>query len=378
MKGNTVLALPTPMPLLQLAAALSGDEVALREIAATPHRSAAAIEHRLAPALYRRASRVQPPISLPQAWRTSFQRSTARHMLFEQHLRSVAQHLGKAGVAWLPIKGLDLCSRTFEFREDRPAGDIDILIRRQDLSATRDALNRAGWQDAFGGPRYERFLRDEGYCWLAAQPDGCQLEVHFRFWGTVPEGYEEELFGRSLEDPLLGPSARRPSLDDAYLLTAVHAWMSPPPRPLIHWWDLESIAAHSPQKNGKGISRLAARWQLQLPVAIAASQTAALWPRSFHGDIAGNLSGSLRRAEKRSFHRARIGGSDAVTLAGLTFARLLARRPSRSGWRALGRRVWAHPGVVARETPERWSWPRRRLGHLWRRLGLPGPGAIPG
>lgn len=364
------IGLPTPDELHLLVAALSGDDSSLNKVASNLDPQTVAQSHRLGPALYRLASGRQPPQSLPAPWRLTFQQSTARHLLFQQHLRLVGEQLAESGIPWLPIKGLDLCSRTYVNPEDRPAGDIDILVPPEKLAQARSALERTGWKGAFEGHRYESFLADEGYCWLATQPDGSQLEVHFRFWGMIPDGFQGDLFHRSQEAPSLGPTARRASLEDAYLLAAVHAWMTSPPRPLLHWWDLERIAAKEPQALAHQVPELARQWHLELPVALAAAQAATLWPDGVHGEIAVQLVSGLRQPERLVFRRAKQGGSDSISLPRITLARLFASRPSRSGWNALGRRLWAHPGIVDRETPEQWRWPVRRLVHLGRRAKL--------
>ncbi|MCH9647218.1 MAG: nucleotidyltransferase family protein [Deltaproteobacteria bacterium] len=363
--------LATPDEFRLLVDALQGDRSALEKAAASLEPGPIARFHRLGPALARRAFQQQPPLATPAPWRLAFQQSTARQLLFQRHLLLVGEQLAESRIPWLPIKGLDLCSRVYGSPEDRPAGDIDILVPPDRLAEARTALESSGWKGAFHGHRYESFLADEGYCWLAAQPDGSQLEVHFRFWGMIPEGYPGDLFQRSLEAPSLGASARRAGLEDAYLLAAVHAWMTPPPRPLLHWWDLERIAAKEPQGIGQQVPRLARQWHLELPVALASAQAATLWPDKVHGAIAKQLVSSLRRPERLVFNRAKREGSDSISLPRMTLARLCASRSSRSGWKALGRRLWAHPGIVDRETPERWQWPVRRLVHLGRRVGLP-------
>ena len=46
----------------------------------------------------------------------------------------------------------------------------------------------------------------------------------------------------AMADPSLPAGGRRLELHHAYLAAAVHAWLSPPPRGVGIWWDLERIA----------------------------------------------------------------------------------------------------------------------------------------
>ncbi len=357
---------PVPKDLRLLVQALGGDRQALERAAGLETRTVR--DHRLEPALYLRALELGPGFAAPAGWRSSFQQTVARQLLFERHLQRIGKLLAAAGIPWLPIKGLDLCSRIYRQPEERPAGDIDILVQPQHLQAARRALEEEGWCAAFHGDRYEAFLRDEGYCWLTAQPDGTQLEVHFRLWGMAPEAYGESLFARATADPSLGATGHRPSLEDAYLLAAVHVWMSSPPRPLLQWLDLHLLARAASESFPGKVLDLARQWHLDLPVALAAAQTRALWPSEVQNHIAQGLSSELRPLERRLFQRAEREGADGISLGALTLTRLLSRRRSRSGWRAVSRRIWAHPGIVERESPTTSTWPLRRLGHLWRRV----------
>lgn len=341
-----------------LAVALEGpkDEAreALRELASLSDLEALAFHHRLAPALARRLE--APPAPLAAA----LHRTAAIGLATELELHQAGEALDGEGLAWVVIKGCDLRSRVYARREDRPVGDVDLLVPREDLAGARRALEAAGWRSRAAGPRYERFLRDEGYCWQAHRPGGPLLEVHFRLWGLVPGALAEEILRARRSEP------PRPCPAHAYLLAALHAWMDPPPRPLATWWDLQRLAAETTTPAlVEGIVRACREHQLQLPVALAACQAAALWPgASAHSSVAEVLALELRTTEARLYRRFLSHGETAVTLGRLTLARLLARRPSRSGWRAVLRRLWAHPGVVERATEEGTPWFARRLQYF--------------
>ena len=298
----------------------------------------------------------------------------AAHRLGLDHaLAGVAVALGAAGVDWAPLKGYDLGGRVYRSPEERPTGDLDVLIAGADLDRARRALEAAGWRCRYPGPRAWRYLQEEGYAWPMVDAGGVLLELHVRLWASLPAGAGAELRSRWLRAPELGATAHRLQAEDAYLLAAVHTWLHSAPRPLLDAWDLDRLAAHLTPARAEAVVARAMAWQVQLPVGLAAAWAQALWPGAGPGAtnraIADRLLTSLRQPERRLLRRARQQGIDAVSPAAMALARLLAGRPSRGGWRTALRRVWAHPGVVEQESWGAHSWPRRRLGHLLMQLG---------
>jgi len=380
------VSFPVPQEHLLLVSALGGDEEALHTLLLHPDGKTLARRHRLRQALSLRLpsglSQEGQGEALRKDWRQALTASAGHHLLLEHHLKRIGTSLGEAGIPWMPFKGMDLASRVYDQAAERPMSDIDLLLHRSGGEEALPLLFELGWRDPFAHPRHERFLRDEGYCWTLVHEDGSALEVHFRLWGMVPGAWSDAVLERGLAALDLGSSARRPRLADAYLLAAVHAWMSPAPRPLLTWWDLERIHARVLSDDetiafASEVQEEAQRWDLQLPVALAAGHAAALWPEtslgsSCHREIYSGLQATLRWPERRVLHKARSHGSDASTLTAITLARLLARRRGRTGLGGAWRRLWSHPGIVGRETPESWPWPARRLWRQLKTFGFPG------
>ncbi len=117
--------------------------------------------------------------------RRQAQRAAATQLLVQTDLERLSSALDR--IPWMLFKGCDLASRAFARPDHRPVADIDILIREHDLEQARSALEAAGWSALYDGPRSERYLKSEGYCWQAVRPGGSVLEVHYRLWGSVPE-----------------------------------------------------------------------------------------------------------------------------------------------------------------------------------------------
>jgi hypothetical protein len=342
---------------------------ALATLAADPAGAALAKLHRVGPALALRARRLGIEGPAVDSWRRSLLGVTAHRLRIEDRLAVLGTTLGVAGISWLPIKGCDLGPRVYEQPEERPVGDVDVLIAEEDYLRARRALEEAGWRSLIPGARVDAYLLEEGYAWQAVDPTGLLLEVHHRLWGMVPPGLAPALLSAAVPDGALGPTARRLPLAHAWLVAAVHVWLNPPPRPLLAVWDLERIAAAAGPDLADEAVRLAMEWDLELPVALSAAYASGLWASDPNRRIADRLMDTLRPVERLAARRALEGGVESASLESIVLARLLSFRPSRAGWRSLVRRIWAHPGIVEMETPSGRSWPARRLSHVLKAFG---------
>lgn len=348
-----------------LADALVGDRSSLERLAADPAAGEIAHRHRLSPALAVQARRLGLDGPAVAVWRRALMASAGFHLQVEERLAIAAAALADAGVVWAPLKGCDLATRIYAQPEERPLGDADLLIFPEDYPRARAALERAGWRSLAVGRRVERYLEEEGYAWQAVDDGGgVVLEIHVRLWGLVPEALGPTLLSAAVPDPR--GTGRRLTLPAAWLVAAIHGWLSPPPRPLLGAWDLHRIAALAEPDFADQLVGLAEGWELQLPAGLAAARTAALWDSPPNLEISRRLLRGLARPERLAAGRALARGADALGLGPLVLSRLLAGRPSRAGWRSLPRQVWAHPGVVEQETLGGRSWPARRLSHVFR------------
>jgi hypothetical protein len=349
-------------------AALGDDPDALERLARREDLADLARRHRLIGAL---GLRLGPYLGVTdlEPWVQTLRSETARSLLLDAHLQQLGRLLGEAAIPWMVFKGMDLRSRAYQHPIERPVADIDILLDHQQYSAAQSLLRKAGWADVFTRPDNERFLQEEGYCWNGRRPDGTCLEVHFRLWGLVPEDWSGALLERGLPAPELGPTARRPRWADAYLLAAVHLWMNPAPDTLLSFWDLEKITHAAPSGWAQEVAEQVRLWDLQLPVALAAAAAHSWWPASGHGECSRELLPSFSFWERRLFAAAERRQSwHRVSLKQIVLSRLLSKRRSRMGWKTLLRALWAHAGIVERETDPGKPWALRRWNHVTSRL----------
>jgi len=347
-------------------AAAEGDAAALALVADSAALNDLARASRLQPALALAAERLS--VEPHDEWRRQLQSAMTAWLLVERTAARVSEVLAAAGVRWAPIKGFDVGRRFYEPREQRSTSDLDLLIDTASLPRARQALESAGWSGLETGRRLERYLREEGYAWQAVGEASVLLEVHFRLWGAVPEGLEDEVLMESL-DALDPGGGRRLTPAHAFVLGAVHGWTQDLPRSLNDWRDLDRIARQEPRELAANVVAITRRWSLQLPVALSAAVVERLWSGDVSREILAALTPDLQRGEERLLRQLSADGIDAVSWSRIVWARLMAGRPSRAGWRTVWRRIWAHPGEVERVTPGEWSWARRRWHHLGMSVG---------
>ena len=347
-----------------MARAWDGDAESLERLALADSGGSIAGRHRAGPGLCRAAEAAG--VIPAESWTKSRLATAGRQMLLEDSLRSVGETLAAASIPWTPIKGLDLLTRrrpaVYDPPEDRPTTDLDLLIHESRLDHARLALAEFGARDLTSGPRGERYLRDEGYAWQAALPSSALLEVHFRLWAQVhPDLADALLDAAEPTDDL--PDALRLRPAHAYLLAAVHAFTVEPPRGAGIWRDLAALARAYPDLVDR-VADDAERFDVQLPVRLAAILSAELWRSGPCAELADRLRPNLRGSERR------IADASAaeLPLSKLALARHAAGRRCRRGLvRAAWRRIWPHPGVVEAATTEGGWWPLRRLRFQLRR-----------
>jgi len=305
---------------------------------------------------------------------TLFNRNMRHNAVLRMRLKAARSEVGDAladaDIPWAPLKGMGLDPRLYKRPEARISTDLDVLVPPDHAVSSRNQLISHGWRSTETTGRSQRYVTREGYNWHLSSPDGLLLELHFRLWGGVPKEFAAYVFDRTQPAPEFGPTARRIDLADSYLIAAVHVWQTPPPRYLFLWWDLHRMASIMDDNDLHAAITRADHHGLQAFVALSAGTAADLWGHPNNRKIADELIKGLRPSERLAASALKRISPATASLGTLTLGRLLANRPSRSGWRAVTRQIWAHPGTVETNTPNTWSWPRRRLTHVARKLHL--------
>lgn len=342
-------ALGFPDDLRRLASGLAGGDGGSLDLRFSAADITMLQSNRVAAAVARRLRDSRPGNPVGSQLDALLYRAAGKVALLAHTLEMVGEAFARHRIEWAPIKGGDLAFRVYEQPEDRDVGDLDVLIREPDREAAIAALVDSGWVSAQERTAlWERYQREEGYCASFCHPNGLMLELHHRLWGAAPSGLPDEVMRDSRGAAELGKTARRAAPEHAFVMAALHAWMVPPRRPISTWWDLQRLTIQDDASLAGDVVTVASRWGLELPVGLAAVASASLWRSEALIAISSSLLARLRPSERILAWWCCKRGTDAVPYWSVVFARLLAGRPSRHGWRSVWRRVLPHPGLQSR------------------------------
>lgn len=356
-----------------VADAAAGDAGAVARLAASPDDSRAAVAaSRMGGILYSRALACEVDGPAVEEWGLVARSTAIRRMLLDQALFEVGGILDDAGVPWLPLKGMGLPEGTYERLEERPTSDLDLLVAPADFERAAGALREAGWTAVNSDPMAWQWTLEDGYNWQAVGTLPVVLELHFRLWGSITETFVLDLLRRTHAAPARGREALAIAPPDAAIIAAVHVWQTPVPRPLLFLWDLHRLVDHVLDQEGReALVSWGCQAGLQIYLALSLLCVTRLWPSEVNAALAHRCVGATRRFERRLLRRAAGRDWDRISLGHIVGARLLDRRPSRTGWRAPLRSVWPHPGLLATRYPDIPGRVRRRLRFLVSAAGHP-------
>jgi hypothetical protein len=233
--------------LLLECARATADPLRLRALAAGPLRwarlLALAERHGLGPLvawhLPRACADLVPDGTLARM-RDALQKKTALAVLLTGELHRLLGGFDARGIDAIPFKGPALAARLYGHVARRPFGDLDILVREEDVWRASEVLEAAGFVADFEIPEARRaaVLRDE-YVRLFRRAGGRLIvELH---WAIARRSFavrfdEATLWRRVRREVLQGRAVLAPSDEDLLLLLCVHG--------ARHTWDrLEGVAS---------------------------------------------------------------------------------------------------------------------------------------
>ncbi|HVG43352.1 MAG TPA: nucleotidyltransferase family protein [Longimicrobium sp.] len=182
--------------------------------------------HGMLPYLSRRVAAADGAAAHPSfaPVRAAFLENGVRALHLAGELANVAGILEAAGVASLAYKGPALAVQAYGDPSLRDYGDLDIVVRKDDLAAAEAALVRAGFQPLTAPGAGRAALLRVGHH-LQYRRDGVLVEVHWRF-GKAVFGFAEELSGlwdRAEAVEIRGRAVRALSVPDHLLALAIHS-----------------------------------------------------------------------------------------------------------------------------------------------------------
>lgn len=263
--------------------------------------------HRLLPLLHRNLDRWAPDLVPDEALaglRARAATSAARSLFLTAELRELTWLFEAHGIRSLPFKGPMLAQSAYGDLALRQLKDLDILVGRGDVARAGDLLRRRGYAPTVEPlPGAIAYPFEYQLCFVR-EADDAMVELH---WTVAPRDVMRpvglaELWPRVEQVTLAGAALAAPSLDDLFLILAVHGAKH-------RWHRLEMIAAltemlrESPI-DWEAVRARAARWRVRrmlrtalrlAGMLLAAPVPDALALDSSHDALAVDLAEQARR-----------------------------------------------------------------------------------
>jgi hypothetical protein len=185
--------------------------------------------HGTQPLLYQALVDVEDaaPSAEMSALNQRYQTNLHKALFLSRELIRICEHLSALDIDVMPYKGLALAETVYGDIALRQAGDIDLLIRPQDLARIRDAVRELGYTPHFTlSEAEERAYLKSGYeCAFDGTAGPNLLEVQ---WAIQPSFYAIDfdmgkLFQRAVTVTVAGHPMKTPSREDLLLVLSAHA-----------------------------------------------------------------------------------------------------------------------------------------------------------
>jgi Uncharacterised nucleotidyltransferase len=182
--------------------------------------------HRLIPAVHAALAR-STGAAVPGAIRDRAHVQACRCLRFTAELARIGESFDRRGIEFLAHKGPALAQVLYNDATLRQFGDLDLLLRPEDVARARPLLLELGYVPELSlSSRQQGFYLDAGYEYafgLGAEPHILEIQ-----WRIVPRFYSinfdiEALFGRSRAIEFAGASLRTVGREDLMLVLSVHA-----------------------------------------------------------------------------------------------------------------------------------------------------------
>ena len=180
--------------------------------------------HRVLPALHAALARTDRP---PSSLRVRAHKHAWRILHFTVELTKIARRFEEQGIQFLAHKGLALAQLLYREPAMRQFGDLDLIVRPQDVPRARTALIELGYEPELQlSSRQEISYLRAGYEYvfgLKAERNLIELQ-----WQILPRFCSikldiDALFGRSIQIQVDGLPLRTLGHEDQMLVLCVHA-----------------------------------------------------------------------------------------------------------------------------------------------------------
>lgn len=185
--------------------------------------------HGTQPLLYQALVAVEDavPPGLVCALEGRYQTNLHKALFLSRELIRIVERLSTLGIEVMPYKGLALAETIYGDIALRQSGDIDLLIRPQDLRRVRDAVHELGYTPhlALSAAEERAYLKSGYECAFDGAAGPNLVEVQ---WAIQPRFYAIDfdmggLFQRAVTITVAGHPMKTPSSEDLLLVLSAHA-----------------------------------------------------------------------------------------------------------------------------------------------------------
>jgi len=161
-----------------------------------------------------------PPRSALDALRADHLRSLCRNVRILHAVSELLAACNAKGIPVILLKGAALATRVYKDPGLRPMGDVDILVRRQDIPEVHAILAKRG----YGNPP-DQDMMAANHVPPCTSPGKPTIEIHFTILGEAQANSIDtgELFGRAVPVALFGVGAMALAPEDELLHLCEHA-----------------------------------------------------------------------------------------------------------------------------------------------------------
>lgn len=275
----------------------------------------------------------------------------------ERELLRLAQALSEEGIPCRVLKGSAVAHLDYPNPALRPFGDVDLLVRSEDIEGAVATMGRLGFPRAFSEPR-PGFDRRYGKGASFSNPGGCELDLH-RTFVLGPFGLRiplETLWEQHASFTVGGQQLAALGDEERFLNACYSAAISDATPRLLTQRDLAQMLIFG-RVNRRRVRELAAQWHGEAVVARAVRDA---WEALRIADVTA-LSSWAMRYRPAAHERRDVA---LYTTPGVSYtAQSLASVSAIPGWLPKARFVLAL-GAARRE----FSAPSRRgfTGRLWK------------
>lgn len=265
--------------------------------------------HGLTPLLYRGLKETDMARQLPAGLAAQLEEQrfglAARNMMLANELGGILRAFEDRQLPCAPLRGLALAERLYGDIAARPMGDLDLLVRKEDLSEVtaifrnlgyREVNRRPGFAQAFGNT-FELYKDRHG--WVIVEPHWSIAYPPF-----VDRVDMEAIWNRCVRGQVVGADAWLLSPEDLFVHLCFHLIHRGDSAPLLWFYELDCLLRHEETAlDWRQVVLIARQTGLELFVAEVLGKVKGLFDSPMPNEVLSTLSADLTLLHARSVER---------------------------------------------------------------------------